>query len=834
MGRARLAAGGRGERGRAKPNARSLLVSFCVAITLLWLPSRLPAEGCLDYELYPHWIGTAGTPFAASGVAVSGDYAFVTDVAAGLLVVDTSDPASPRTVASLELPGVPEQISLSDTLLATACGDSGIAFAGVTSPLQPHLLGTIRPVDRVLDVALTGAYLFAACDSAGLAVVDASRPDAPRLVSRIDLSGSCGAVVVADGHAFVAAGAAGLHIVDVSDPAVPLWVGGLPTDHPAIDLTIVGERILLTVRNEGVLVVDRSDPANLILVTKVVTNASPYGIVASGGIACVGETLPDVIELIDLANPDAPEVKGTLNPFAVPWGMALVGGRLYVADTIGGLQMYDLPTATMPDPIGSASLAGSGRSLAALGHRAYVVGATGFQVFDITDPSSPSVLGELADGWLTGGIAIAGNHAYITSARDGFLIVDLTNPRALVLDGRLDGHSRGKSLALAGEHLFLVDQRGRGIQICDISDPRVPAIVGALDTPGTAWDVSVSGHVLYVADDDAGLTIVDISDPHSPSIIGRLDTPYRATGVAAAGDTVYLLERERGLRIVDASDPRSPHTIGGVRSPGSVRSIALAGRYAYLAADNSDLQVVDLANLTNPRSVGSPHAAWRVVGVAVAGDGVCFVTDSGLLGIYQAQCGGEVPPLVTGLDAIPLSGAIRIRWQAGVPEQTLGYVVSRAEGADPPEDSYVAIDPDRLIPGAGPWEFLDRDIDPSTTYSYRVLTMLPGEDSELSGPVSTTSSDAPPLELLNPRPNPSRGTTILRYDLPETGTARLEILDVSGRRIRSLVDGTVRWGANEENWDGRDDSGHPVASGRYFVRLAWNGRHAERTLTLLR
>ena len=48
---------------------------------------------------------------------------------------------------------------------------------------------------------------------------------------------------------------------------------------------------------------------------------------------------------------------------------------------------------------------------------------------------------------------------------------------------------------------------------------------------------------------------------------------------------------------------------------------------------------------------------------------------------------------------------------------------------------------------------------------------------------------------------------------------RLEIFDLAGRRLGTLVDGERPAGAQVAAWDGRDDEGRAVAAGIYFVRL---------------
>ncbi|MFN0152414.1 MAG: FlgD immunoglobulin-like domain containing protein [bacterium] len=55
------------------------------------------------------------------------------------------------------------------------------------------------------------------------------------------------------------------------------------------------------------------------------------------------------------------------------------------------------------------------------------------------------------------------------------------------------------------------------------------------------------------------------------------------------------------------------------------------------------------------------------------------------------------------------------------------------------------------------------------------------------------------------------------------GALDLAIFDTSGRRVRTLADRVAGAGTRSVEWDGRDDAGRDLPSGRYLVRLSWGG-----------
>jgi len=73
-------------------------------------------------------------------------------------------------------------------------------------------------------------------------------------------------------------------------------------------------------------------------------------------------------------------------------------------------------------------------------------------------------------------------------------------------------------------------------------------------------------------------------------------------------------------------------------------------------------------------------------------------------------------------------------------------------------------------------------------------------------------------------PNPFNPETTLRFDLPVEGRVRLEVYDVAGRLVRTLLDADIPAGSHQAVWDGKDGSGRGMPSGSYFARLSADGR----------
>jgi YVTN family beta-propeller protein len=83
-------------------------------------------------------------------------------------------------------------------------------------------------------------------------------------------------------------------------------------------------------------------------------------------------------------------------------------------------------------------------------------------------------------------------------------------------------------------------------------------------------------------------------------------------------------------------------------------------------------------------------------------------------------------------------------------------------------------------------------------------------------------------------PNPSMAGANLRFGLPRAAGVQIQVFDVQGRRVKTLVDATRPAGWHTTHWDATDERGNAVGSGLYFLRMRAEGRTFEQRLTLLR
>ncbi len=246
------------------------------------------------------------------------------------------------------------------------------------------------------------------------------------------------------------------------------------------------------------------------------------------------------------------------------------------------------------------------------------------------------------------------------------------------------------------------------------------------------------------------------------------------------------------------------------------------------------------------------------------GDGFqCFITEQGA--VYEPLEESEVDGTTSLLSPIidltsaddPIVGFYRY-FAVNIGKNAVdgdSYVVAASSDSG---NSWVTIDSttSHFLRPVEPWfrfEFRVQDYLPVTD-GFRLKLVITDrnaespveagiDDFEIIEPIRTNvgvelsdNGDAAPARssLLGNRPNPFNPTTSIHFRLARQGHADLEIYDVNGRLVRTLITGALDAGDHSASWDGRAENGAETASGIYFYRLRTAGANDSRKMILIR
>ncbi|KKQ26893.1 MAG: hypothetical protein US42_C0019G0003 [Candidatus Magasanikbacteria bacterium GW2011_GWC2_37_14] len=281
----------------------------------------------------------------ASGVYVSGKYAYLADGANGLKIIDITNPAGPVLVGSIDTSGaVGVYVSGKYAYVADA-NPGGLKIIDVSDPGAPRLMSTYLPDGggNISNVYVSGKYAYLADGMYGLRIVDISNPFKPILVGGDGGIATASDVYVSGKYAYVVGGTYILHIFDVSDPANPVQIDpGALSGAASYSIYVSGKYAYVANFTDGLSIVDISSSTNPVIMDSFATVASIFEVYVSGKYAYVG-TINSGLQIVDISSSTNAVSVGFYNVGGASIiGVHISGKYAYTAYGANGLQIFDI------------------------------------------------------------------------------------------------------------------------------------------------------------------------------------------------------------------------------------------------------------------------------------------------------------------------------------------------------------------------------------------------------------------------------------------------------------------------------------------------------------
>jgi hypothetical protein len=170
------------------------------------------------------------------------------------------------------------------------------------------------------------------------------------------------------------------------------------------------------------------------------------------------------------------------------------------------------------------------------------------------------------------------------------------------------------------------------------------------------------------------------------------------------------------------------------------------------------------------------------------------------------------------------TGSATLAWQAAVSETALAVLYRRV-----PSGSFSAIDSGR-VDGAGRYVFADTTVASGTRYDYRLGLQL--SSGELLTCITAVDIPAIVIKLaIEPiAPNPTKGPMVVAFTPGTSASARVDLVDIAGRKIQTVETGTLVAGQRSFVSLG---IGITIKPGLYFVRISQSGKDASKRVAVV-
>jgi len=247
---------------------------------------------------------------------------------------------------------------------------------------------------------------------------------------------------------------------------------------------------------------------------------------------------------------------------------------------------------------------------------------------------------------------------------------------------------------------------------------------------------------------------------------------------------------------------------------------------AFQAASNTDASSVSTPVTFADAANGDLHLSGGSVGdLTLAGNALSSVTDDidgdirhpSLPYMGADEAGTALPVELTSFTYSVINKDVYLDWVTATETNNFGFEVEKKV----PGNNWQKIG---FVQGKGTtieaqhYNFVDADL-ANGDYQYRLKQIDTDGNFEYSSILSVSVGGPATTRLEQNYPNPFNPTTNVIYSIQKEGFVQLEIYDLLGRTVKSLLSEIKSAGEYSLSWDGKNDQGELVASGIYYYTV---------------
>ncbi|MGB4858816.1 MAG: hypothetical protein WBP11_05755 [Dokdonella sp.] len=404
-----------------------------------------------------------------------------------------------------------------------------------------------------------------------------------------------------------------LRLYDSSIPNAPVKLGEVLVGDPvrSIEISPDGQLAAVADHRNHVNLVDISNRATPVRRGSYTSTglAQPYGMDIVGNRLYVAVRTIG-LRILDIANPDAPVLLGQSNGAVSDYvfDVEVRGNYAYLAQRDDGVQIINISNPATPTVAGAHAASNGAADIRIIGSRAYVTrGSLGVDILDLTNATAPTRVSTFADtsDYLFETDLIGTNHVAISSF-SGTFVYNVSTPSAPTLVSQIGSwHYR---LATQGNTAYTSASGNLfpSVKILDLTTPASPVQSGEILGDGNSVDVRVGAGQVVVANGERGLVVLDTANPFAPTYAGRLVFPNDEVSVVEIVNGAAVAGTYGKVHIVDTSTPANPVEITSINLGNQyVPDLAARGTQLYVATGFGGLSAYDMA------TPAAPHELWQ-------------------------------------------------------------------------------------------------------------------------------------------------------------------------------------------------------------------------------
>ncbi len=699
----------------------------------------------------------------------------------GLRILDVTDYNNVQIIGSYSTWDDIKGFVIKNNIAYLAVDRQGVILIDISNPRNPTFINSIGVRDRARGLDLLDSYLYVADAFSGLTVVDVNDIYSLNYASFLNTPGYAYAVDVEPGRCYVADFEGGLNVIDITQPTTPITINTYETNGRVQSIYVQENYLYVTERFNGLRIISFDDPSNLVNVSFIETPNDAISVCLNDSLAFVADGQGGGLQIINIKNKEFPFKIGEF-PSASGYahGVFYKNGNVFLAD-----------------------------------------GYVGLRIIDVTNPTSPVQIGYYDTPGFSYGVFATDSLALVADGNGGLRILDIKNLNKIQEIGIYTPGDYVLDVVARNNYAFLANSY-LGLKILDISDPTNPIEISSLSTTYRAIRLSLNGDFLYIADGFGGVRIIDISDPHNPIETGYFDTGDQAGGVFGVKNLFYIADQDNGFYVV--RNDLIPDTTAPVIFA-SLDTLEVKGdnKVTYIinfsATDDYDTNpkikgVIKTPYIENPEEKFKTKKKYKLK-----------------YNLKKKEVKIEGPEPEDFWEQIKEDSGIEV-YNGQVIDMKFKHESNKFEYKFDENNNLKEVEGNYIILQCIAEDY-SGNID-TTEVAIYFDDNNENDDKKEHGSTLAESGEIRlrDFKLYQNYPNPFNPGTYINFILSKNSWVKLEIYNVSGQKIKTLVDNFLVKGQYTIFWNGSDNRGNLVPSGIYFYKLEVGNESEVRKMVL--
>jgi hypothetical protein len=664
--------------------------------------------------------------------------------------------------------------------------------------------------DGVYEICVDGEYAYLACGNDGLRIIDIS--DSTQFseifhypieeIRSIDKSGN---FIYAGSRYF-------LQIIDVSDPRLPVRIHTISFEHIISAIKIFGNYAF--VRTDSMMIVDITDPYN----AHTVSNLPTINDIAVRNDTAFVAALFQGFQFWDISDINTPRYLGGISgdSMQIAVNIYVSGNYAYLGTSGRGISVIDLSSMQVVDAHNGPTFC---LRMQGVNNHIYVecidyrsVPEFYLETVDISDPINPVITSSYGtpDSSAAFSFYVFDEKAYV--ACGGIRVLDISNPYQMNEYYYFNRGGLDMGVAVSGDYAYI--NNSCRLSIIDISDIQNPREIGNFEFDDPSIDFEIQGNIAYMLEDYINpLYAIDISTPELPVLIGGYSFSSNHYSLDIYDHYAYISE-EHDIRILNISDPANITYAGHFNYSNinnlSINILTVYDRFLiYSRFDDRSINVLDLSDPVHPQQIRN-FILDEYCSDAMVDDNFIYFVSQSYLWIFDVSSWNQIS--ATQFDDYHWNDKREIEINGNYAFITSRFsgltVIDISNPAEPQLAGYY-----RIPNGANGISFSNNTIILAQGSNLGFYEFTPADA------IDDSSQPKIPTEfaVLPNYPNPFNNSTTIRYELPLSADVTIDIYDIAGRHIRTLLSEKQSAGYHELNWDSKS-----ATSGIYFYKIRAN------------